>query len=117
MILITLRRELRVGIDAGSDSRTAKRKLSQALRRILDTIDGELDLPRITAKFLTQSNRRSVIQMGSADLHNLVEGFRLLFQRTFEINQSRQKILANRFQCGYVNGRWEDIVTRLPIFT
>ena len=34
--------KLRMGIDAGSHSRAAKRKFLQALGRILDTVDGEL---------------------------------------------------------------------------
>jgi hypothetical protein len=75
-----------MGIDAGSDSRAAERKLFQAFRVILNTVDSELDLAPITAKFLPQSNWCSVIQMGPADLHNLVEGFSLLFQRAFETN-------------------------------
>jgi hypothetical protein len=72
-------------------------------------------LARITAKFLTQSNRRSVIQLRSADLHNRVEDFCLLFQRAFETNQTQQKILTDRFKRGYVNSAGDDIVTRLPL--
>jgi hypothetical protein len=68
-----LRSKLRMGFDAGLDSRAAESKLWQAFRRILDTFDGELDLARIAAKFLTQANRRGVVQMGPADLHNAVE--------------------------------------------
>jgi len=62
-----------MGIDAGAHSRAAKSKFLQAFRGILGAFDRKLNLAPITAKFLTQSNRRSVIQVRPADLHNLVE--------------------------------------------
>ena len=102
------------GINAGPDSRAAERKFLQAFRRILDTVDGELDLSRIPAKFLAQSNRRSTIQVRPADLHDLVEGFRLLFQSAFETNQTWQKTFTDRYKRRYVNGGRNDIVARLP---
>jgi hypothetical protein len=36
--------------------------------------------------------------MGSPDLHDRVEGFRLLFQSAFEANQSWQKMFTDRFK-------------------
>lgn len=86
-----LRSKLRVGIDAGTDRSHAKSEFLQTFGCILDTLNRKLDLPRITAKFLTQSNRRSLVQMRAADLHNLIEGFCLLFQRILETSQSGVK--------------------------
>ncbi|MCE3240489.1 MAG: hypothetical protein K0Q83_996 [Deltaproteobacteria bacterium] len=109
-----LRSKLRMGIDAGAHSRAAKSKFLQAFRRILDAFDRKLNLARITAKFLTN-------RIGVASFRCVRPIFTILsktsafcFSALFETNQTRQKILADRFKRGYVNSGGDDIVTRLP---
>ena len=101
------------GMDAGPYSSAAESKLLEAFRRILDTVDGELNLAGVAAKFLAQSNRRSVVQMRPADLYNVIERVCLLFPRTLQANQSGQKIFTHPFKRGDVNRARNDIVARL----
>ena len=100
-------------INPCADSRTAEHEFLKTLRRISDAFDRQFNLPRIAAKFLTESNRSGIVQMSATGIDNIVEGRCLLLQRIIETSQGRHEILAYRSEHGYMDGDGNYIVARL----
>src|SRR6266480_4249047 len=70
-------RKIDMAIQAGADCRTAERKLTQRFDRFLRARLRVSNLLRVTGKFLPQSDRGRVHQMGPTDLDNVPEFLRL----------------------------------------
>src|SRR5204863_1247629 len=76
-----------VGINAGADSRSAQRKLSQHVLEFLQTPDSQLNLPRISSKLLSKAYRRRILQMRTTDCHDEIKFLSLSRERALEFFQ------------------------------
>ena len=70
-----------MAIEPCADCRAAERDFAEGLLRPLDPLNAQFNLPRIAAELLTQAHRRGILQMGAADLDDLVELFGFAGQR------------------------------------
>ena len=61
----------------------------KAVERLLDALDAVVDLRRIAAEFLPQSQGSGVLQMRAADLDDVLKGLGLILQRLVEPGQRR----------------------------
>ena len=59
-------------VEAGADRGAALRELHHPVRRRLDPLTRQNQLRGIARKLLPQGERRRVLQMGAADLHDIV---------------------------------------------
>ena len=73
-------RKIHMAIQACADRRSAERKLTQRLHRFLRARLRISNLLRVTGKFLSQSDRGRVHQMGPTDLDDVPEFLRLGFE-------------------------------------
>ena len=71
------RTELRVRVESCADRGAAQRQLEHMRERVLDVRLRVLELRGVAREFLTQGQRRRVLQMRAADLDDVGEGVRL----------------------------------------
>jgi len=69
-----------LGVQPGSNSSTTLCQLAQAWENTLDALDAVRNLRDISRKFLAECQGGSILQMGTTDLDNVIECFRLGFK-------------------------------------
>ena len=79
-----------MSINPGAHSGAAQSKLFQTAGSSFNALDTELDLSRIAAKLLAQTDRRGVGQVGTTDLHNGIKFFSFTFERRVQPLECRQ---------------------------
>ena len=97
-------------IQSRADRRAALRQQIKPGERIADALAAERDLRGITGKLLAKRNRRCVLQMRAADLHDRGEFARFARQRILEPAERRQQTLVHRARRGDMHRGREGIV-------
>ena len=77
-------------VDAGTDRSATQRQLRQPRQTGLDPLDAGLDLGCVAAKLLAQPHRHRIHQVGAAGFQRIIEGNRLVQQRSMQVMQSGQ---------------------------
>lgn len=100
------------GVDAGSDSGTSLSQQSEVWQGILNASDIALELGYVAGELLAEGERSGVLQMGSADLDDIVELVYLLLQGVLQAGQGRKKRILDLQNGGNVHNGREGIVGR-----
>ena len=77
--------ELGMRIQTGADGGAAQRQFGQMRKRGLNVRDAVLELGYVAREFLAQGQGRRVLQVGAADLDDVIEGFRLGHERISQL--------------------------------
>jgi hypothetical protein len=78
-----------MGINPRAYGRPAEGQLFQTDGSGPDALDAEFNLARIAAKLLPQTDRRSIGQVGPADLHDAIKFFCFALERRVKRFQGR----------------------------
>lgn len=100
------------GVDAGSDSGTSLSQQSEVWQGVLNASDIALELGYVAGELLAEGERSGVLQMGSADLDDVVELVYLLLQGILQAGQGREKSVLDLQNSGNVHNGREGIVGR-----
>ena len=79
--------KLRMGVQPGADRGAALGELIEPVQRLLDPLHAVRNLRRVAAELLAEGQRCRVLQMGAADLENVLERLCLVLQRLIELRQ------------------------------
>ena len=74
-------------------------------KRRLDALDGQLDLTRVAAELLTQSDRHRIHQVGAADLDHVVEFFGFSAENVTQVLERGDQVILDREHRRYVQRR------------
>src|SRR5690606_25934038 len=85
--------KIRMRVNPRADSSSAKRQLAQASFDRGYTFDGKSDLRRVSAKCLSQSHWRRVLQVRSPDFHDILKLVRLGLQLRMQPFKSRAQVV------------------------
>ncbi|KDS76745.1 hypothetical protein KM22_03905 [Bordetella bronchiseptica KM22] len=105
--------ELRMRVQAGAHRRAADGQLVQAGQRRADLLLGQVQLRHVAGDLLAQRQRGGVLQMGAADLDDVVERRALGGQRAAQRLQGGQHAVLDLDRGGHVHGGRKGIVGRL----
>jgi hypothetical protein len=105
--------ELGMGIDAGADGGAAQGQFVQSRQGLLQTAAGQFQLAGVAGKNLAEANRRGVLQVGAADLDDVVEGGGLFREPPAQLGKGRQQALPDLHGGGQMQGGGDDVVARL----
>ena len=86
---------------------------TQGYLGLCDALNTELNLTRIAAEFLSQANRRGVLEVRPSNLDDLVELLRFVLQCLVQSSQCRKKLVLHHLRGGDMNGRGDHVVARL----
>ena len=75
-------------VDAGADCRSTQWKFSKSVAQFLKPPDAKLNLTRIASKFLAETYRCCILQMGSSDLDDGLKFLCFCRQGSLEFAQS-----------------------------
>ncbi len=100
-------------IEAGADRRAALCQLVQPGQYGFDPVARGDQLRRIAGKFLSQSQRCGVLEMGATDLDDCLPLQRLFRQRVVQLFQRREQLDFERPGCRDVHRGGEAVVGRL----
>ncbi len=103
------------GIDSSTNGRSPQSELLQVWKRIAKCLQTKFQLGDVSSKFLTQSQRGCIHQMGSANLNKVSKGFGFRVQRVAQALNSRNGLLYNRCIGRNVHGRWKRVVGTLTL--
>ena len=78
-----------MGVEPGADRGAALRELIEPVQRLLDALHAVVDLRRIAAEFLSESQRGRVLQVRAADLEDVLERLCLVLERLVQPAQAR----------------------------
>src|SRR5690606_15442713 len=101
-------RKLRMSVDSGTGGGSAKRELRQIVRGETQAFNSLANLGRVAAELLAESNRRCVHQVGPPALEDVVELFRLCFERRGELLQGGDELLLDADTRGDMHRRRND---------
>jgi len=93
--------------------RSTQGHLAQGCLSLCDPLNTELNLTRIAAEFLSQANRRGILEVRPSNLDDLVELLRFVLQCLVQSSQCGKKLVLHHLRRGDMNGRRNHIVTRL----
>lgn len=102
-----------VGVETSADSGTTLSEFGDFRELSFDSLDGIANLGHIAREFLSKSKRSSILGVGSSDLDDVLEFFRLLFKSSKESLETREESLMSFQHCGNVHHRGEGIVRGL----
>ena len=105
--------EARKAVEAGADRRAALSELVEPRQGLLDPSDAVADLLRVARELLTEGERRRVLEMGAADLDDLVKFCRLGLERRQQVLERRQELAVHLLDRGDVHRGREGVVGRL----
>ena len=108
-------RELGMGVEAGAHGGAPERQLAHVGQRRLEVLQAVVELRHVARELLAQGQRRRVLQVGPADLHDVLEGLRLGVERVAEMPHARDDLVHEGLHRGHVHGRREDVVRRLAL--
>ncbi len=108
-----LRRELRVGVQAGAGRRPAERDLADVDQRRLDALAAERDLGGVARELCAERDGYRVHQVRSPGLDDLAERAALLRERLLELSERGQRPVDGDVERGQVDRRREHVVRRL----
>ena len=77
--------ELGMRIQTGADGGAAQRQFGQMRKRGHNVRDAVLELGYVAREFLAQGQGRRVLQVGTANLDDVIEGFRLGHERISQL--------------------------------
>jgi hypothetical protein len=106
--------ELGMGVEAGADGGAAQGQLAQMGERGVEVLEPVVELGDVARELLAQGERRRVLQVGAADLHDVAELVGLPLQRVAQALHGRTDVLADGLDGGHVHGGGEDVVGGLP---
>ena len=106
---------LRVGVQARAYRRAAGRQLQHAGQGGLNRVFGKVQVRHVAREFLAQRERRSVLQVGAADLDDVGKSLGLGVQTGAQLAQARQHVVGQRQGSGHVDGGGEDVVRGLAL--
>lgn len=98
------------GVQARADGGTALREETEVRQAGLDTLNAAVQLGDVTGELLAKCQRRSVLQMGAADLDNLLESIDLLLKRIAQAGESREQGVLEFQDGGNVHDGGEGVV-------
>ena len=101
------------GVEPGADRRAADRELVQAGERRLDPLHIGVELGDVAAELLAEGERHGVLQVGAADLHDVVELLRALLEGIAEGSDLREEPLHDDLRGRDVHRRGEGVVRGL----
>jgi hypothetical protein len=102
--------EARKAVEAGAHRRAALSELVQPRQGLLDPLDAVADLLGVAREFLTEGERRRVLEMGAADLDDLDEFVCLGLERGQKVLERRQELMMHLPDRGDVHRGWEGVV-------
>ena len=102
--------ELGVGIEARAHGRTALGQLLQVRQHVFQVLQAMLQLGDVTRELLPQRERRGVLQVGTADLDDVLEGLGLGLEGVAQLLQRRDEVLVDGHGRSHVHGRGEHVV-------
>ncbi|CCJ84381.1 conserved hypothetical protein [Cronobacter dublinensis 582] len=103
----------RVRIKPGADRRAAERQLRQMRQAVVDMLKIVLKHRHPAGDLLAERQRRGVLQMRTADFHDIGEGARLVAERLVQHLQLRDQLFAQRDNRRDVHRRRENVVRTL----
>jgi hypothetical protein len=102
------------GVEAGADCGAALREDDHAVAdRGLDTMAAAVELVRIAGEFLPERQRRRVLEVGTADLDDVVPGVGLAVECGVELVERGDQAVGRGDGGGDVQGGREAVVGRL----
>ena len=107
--------EFGVRVEAGAHRGTAQRQLAQVRQRALHVADAVVELRHPAGGLLAQRQRRRVLQMRAADLHDLAELLALPGERVAQEPQRRDELVDDGRDRGDVHGGGKHVVRRLAL--
>lgn len=100
------------GVQAGADGGTALGEEAEVGQAVLDTLDVAVELGDVAGELLAQSQGSGVLQMGTADLDDLLELVDLLLESVAQALQRRQQSTLELQDGGNVHRSGEGVVGR-----
>ena len=100
-------------VQSGADGGSALRQFSQSRQDLLDALDAVGDLLGVAGELVAKGERRSVLQMGTADLDDIGERLRLRLESAVQLCQGREKAVIHLFHRRDMHGRRKGVVRRL----
>ena len=101
------------GIDAGADSRAADSEFTAGFKRSNEIFAAVREHRSVTREFLTERERRSVLQVRTSGLNEILKFFALGIKRLFELFQTRQEVVGGFHNGHDREGRREGVIRRL----
>src|SRR4029450_6384134 len=77
-------------VQPGADGGAADGEIAQPAERLLDALDVAIDKRDVAGEFLTECDRRGVLQMGTPDFDDVIELTPLRFELLTEIPRRRE---------------------------
>jgi len=102
--------EAELGVQPGSDSGSTLSEHLQAREASLDPLDAVRKLRRISRELLAQRQRRSILQMGAADLDDVSESLHLCLEGSMQLPQTGQQFLLDLDRSRDVHDGGEGVV-------
>jgi hypothetical protein len=100
------------GVETGADSGTTLSEVAQTGESGLDTQNTVLELSNVARELLAEGQGSGILQVGAADLDDLVESLLLLVHGILEALQGREELLLELENGGNVHGGGEGVVGR-----
>lgn len=100
------------GVEAGTDGSTTLSEVAQTGKSRLNTEDTVLELSNVTRELLAEGQGSGILQVGTANLDDLVESLLLLVHGVLEAAQGREELLLDLENGGNVHGGREGVVGR-----
>jgi hypothetical protein len=102
-----------VPVQARAGGRAAEGHLRQRLGRVLDAVDGLVDLRRVAAKLLSQAHGRRIHEVGASAFNHVVKLVGLFAQGVVQGVEGGEQFLLHPHPRGHVHGRRDRVVRRL----
>lgn len=105
--------ETLLGVETGADGGSSLGKVSESGENVLDSLNAVLHLGGVAGELLSESERSGVLQMGSANLDDVVKLLGLGVQRLLEQLELGDQRLGDLHDSGNVHDGGEGVVGRL----
>ena len=102
--------ELRVGVDAGADSRAAERNARELIDGRSRSPHRFLDLPGVALELLPEPDRGGVLEVRASGLDHRPELLALGFERLVQPLQRRDELILDRHRRGKLDRGRNDVV-------
>ncbi len=100
------------GVQTSTDSGTTLGKLAQVGQGVLDALNVAVQLSNVTRELLAKGKRGGILEMGTADLDDVLEVVHLLLESITETLQGRKESVLKLHDGGDMHGSGERVVGR-----
>ena len=110
-----LLREFRVCVQARAHGGAAECEFGHVGQGVAYMLETVIDLRDPAGDFLTERERRGVLQVGAADLDDVVVGARFRVERVAQLADAGLEMIHERVEGGHAHGGREHVVRRLAL--